>query len=206
MDQISLLIFDLGGVVVHNNDVVPEFAEILGTDSVTVQTFLAGFLRDLYTGAISVEEFWAQADAVFPGRPHDNLWLTLYQATQDSCVISVLSDLKAAGYRVVAGTNTIDDHYRYHTERGDLDIFDAVYASHHMGLAKPDPAFYQHILDAESAAPECSMFFDDRSENVDAARRLGIRAFRFTDCRTLRRDLSSRVDLSSQIDLETPTA
>lgn len=197
MNQISLLIFDLGGVVVHNNDVVPEFAEILGTDSATVQRFLAGYLLDLYTGAISVEEFWTQADAVFPGPPHDNLWLTLYRATRDRCVISVLSDLKAVGYRVVAGTNTIDDHYRYHTERGDLDIFDAVYASHHMGLAKPDPAFYQYILDAESTEPERSMFFDDRSENVAAAGGVGIRAFRFTDCRMLRRDLSSQIDLGT---------
>lgn len=199
MDQVLLLIFDLGGVVVRNNDVVPEFAAILGTDSRTIAARLAKPVLDLQTGAISVEEFWTQADAVFPGHPHDNLWLSLYRATLDRCVISVLSDLKAAGYRVVAGTNTIDDHYRYHTERGDLGIFDAVYASHHMGLAKPDPAFYQHILDAESVTPERSMFFDDKSENVDAARRLGITAFRFTDCRTL------RVDLSSQIDLGTPT-
>ncbi len=199
MDQVSLLIFDLGGVVVRNNDVVPEFAEILGTDSQTIHTRLAGPIRSLYTGAISVKEFWARTDAMFPGCLHDNLWLTLYRATRDVCVISVLSDLKAAGYRVVAGTNTIDDHYRYHTERGDLDIFDAVYASHHMGLAKPDPAFYQHILDAESVAPDRSMFFDDKNENVDAARSLGITAFRFTDCRTL------RVNLASQIDPGTPT-
>ncbi len=102
-----------------------------------------------------------------------------------------------AGYRIVAGTNTIDDHFRYHTERGDLDIFDAVYASHQIGLAKPDPAFYQYILNAESTAPERSVFFDDRSENVDAACGLGITAFRFTDCASLRRDLSAQIDLGA---------
>ena len=197
MNQISLLIFDLGGVVVQNNDVVPEFAAFLGTDPRTIHARLAGSIVDLYTGAISAEEFWDRADAEFPGQPHDNLWLTLYRATRDSCVVGVLSDLKAAGYRIVAGTNTIDDHYRYHTERGDLDIFDAVYASHHMGLAKPDPAFYQYILDAESTEPERSMFFDDRNENVDAASGLGIRAYRFTDCPTLRRDLSSQIGLGT---------
>lgn len=197
MDQISLLIFDLGGVVFQNNDVIPKIAEVLETDFQTLAARLTKPYQDLHTGVITVQKFWAQADAVFPGHPHGNLWLTLYRPAQDRCVISLLSDLKAAGYRIVAGTNTIDDHYRYHTERDDFDIFDAVYASHLMGLAKPDPAFYRYILSAESIAPECSMFIDDRRENVDAARGLGIKAFRYTDCRTLRENLSSQIDLGT---------
>ena len=197
MDQTSLLIFDLGGVVFRNNDVIPKIAEVLETDFQMLMARLTKPYQDLHTGVITVQKFWAQADAVFPGHPHDNLWLTLYQPTRARCVISVLSDLKAAGYRIVAGTNTIDDHYRYHSERDDFDIFNAVYASHLMGLAKPDPAFYRHILSAETTAPECSMFIDDRRENVDAARGLGIKAFLFTDCRTLRENLSSQIDLGT---------
>jgi hypothetical protein len=48
---------------------------------------------------------------------------------------------------VVAGTNTLDVHYRIHAELGDYEAFAHTYASHLIHVAKPDPAFYRHILD-----------------------------------------------------------
>jgi glucose-1-phosphatase len=198
MDRPPLFIFDLGGVLFSNNVVIPSIADVLGTSTDILLSRLNPALMDLLTGSIAVEGFWALADATFPGHPHDNLWSTLYHPTQDECVASVLADLRGRGHRVVAGTNTIDDHYRYHACRGEFDLFDTVYASHIMGLAKPDPAFYQHILRSEERSPAESVFIDDKVENVDAARKLGFKALRFTDCSTLRRDLTSQIDLGTR--------
>jgi HAD superfamily hydrolase (TIGR01509 family) len=58
-------------------------------------------------------------------------------------------------------------------------VFDHTYASHLIHLAKPDPAFYRHILDAEGAAPAQALFLDDREVNVEAAAGLGIHAVLF---------------------------
>ena len=91
----------------------------------------------------------------------------------------------------MVGTNTIEPHYLVHSRNGDYDIFDRVYASHQIGLVKPDPAFYTYILEREVCAPEESVFVDDAGENVAAARKLGIHGLLFTDAAKLRCDLAA---------------
>lgn len=46
-------------------------------------------------------------------------------------------------------------------------------ASHLLRLAKPAPAIYKAAQDAFGCAPEQIVFFDDMSQNVDAARQMG---------------------------------
>ena len=60
-----------------------------------------------------------------------------------------------------------------------------------MGLVKPDPAFYTHILDREGCAPAETVFVDDAEENVEAARKLGIHGLRFEGAAKLRRNLAA---------------
>jgi putative hydrolase of the HAD superfamily len=50
-----------------------------------------------------------------------------------------------------------------------------------LGAVKPEPAAYLATLDALGACPNDVVFFDDRPENVIAARKIGIRAEVFTD-------------------------
>lgn len=57
--------------------------------------------------------------------------------------------------------------------------FDAVYASHHLGVRKPEAGFFRQLLRRTGTAPHELLFVDDRPGNVDAARRLGIEAHRF---------------------------
>ena len=65
-------------------------------------------------------------------------------------------------------------------ERGDYSYFDQTYASNKIGAAKPDPHFFELILDAEQTVPENAFFTDDRADNVAAAASLGIHAELFT--------------------------
>lgn len=55
--------------------------------------------------------------------------------------------------------------------------FDGVYYSHLVRLRKPDPDIYEYALADAEMAPEETIFFDDMEANVDAAARVGIRAF-----------------------------
>ena len=73
---------------------------------------------------------------------------------------------------------------------GDYGVFDAVYASHIMGLAKPDPAFYTYILEQEDCTADRAVFVDDLAANIEAARSLGIHSLLFSDAAKLRRDLT----------------
>jgi FMN phosphatase YigB (HAD superfamily) len=49
-------------------------------------------------------------------------------------------------------------------------------ASHHYGLVKPSPEVYRRFAAEIGASPEEILFFDDREENVAAARKEGWRA------------------------------
>lgn len=55
-----------------------------------------------------------------------------------------------------------------------------LFASAGLGAAKPDAACFDRCLDALGATPAETLFIDDLAENVDGARRAGLRAHRFT--------------------------
>jgi len=62
---------------------------------------------------------------------------------------------------------------------GVFDHFDAIYASHIMGIAKPDVEFYQHILQSEKVQAEDAFFTDDLEVNIIAAKSIGMHAVLF---------------------------
>lgn len=57
--------------------------------------------------------------------------------------------------------------------------FTGVYASHHLGVRKPDLAFYVRLLDAIGHPPQACLFVDDRADNCAGAEAAGMRAHRF---------------------------
>ncbi len=67
--------------------------------------------------------------------------------------------------------------------------FDCIIASHHLGVRKPDPAFYQRLTVELEAAPDRVLLVDDRSSNVEGALAAGLQAHRFTGADDLRERL-----------------
>jgi epoxide hydrolase-like predicted phosphatase len=78
--------------------------------------------------------------------------------------------------KVIAFTNTNQTHAGIwpHLYRSVLAVFSHIYQSHEIGYRKPDPEAFQYVLDDMRVPPEQAVFFDDRIENVAAARSLGI--------------------------------
>ncbi len=66
--------------------------------------------------------------------------------------------------------------------RADHDLpslFDAVVISYEEQLAKPEPEIYRIALDRLGVPAFDTLFVDDRVENIDAARELGLRTLLF---------------------------
>ncbi len=70
-----------------------------------------------------------------------------------------------------------------------LSRFDVLVWSYQLGMAKPDPAIYRHLLKELGTRPEETLFIDDRQVNIDAANAMGIKGVLFTDIDRLRADL-----------------
>lgn len=167
----------MGNVLSLDVDVVPLIAAQLG---MTARRF-ADFARDgfdkLLIGAVSAEEFWQSFNHHFGTDMSEDLLITRFHPVVDERVRLLILELKAAGHRVVCGTNSFEKHYLYHLERGEYAVFDRVYASHLMRIAKPSPAFFRSILEQEGWQAYGTLFVDDRASNVAAARDLGIHSF-----------------------------
>jgi putative hydrolase of the HAD superfamily len=65
--------------------------------------------------------------------------------------------------------------------------FDAVVVSCEVGCMKPAPEIFRLCLGRLGGAPGDALFADDRLENVEAARRLGLRTLHFTGADALDR-------------------
>ncbi len=61
-----------------------------------------------------------------------------------------------------------------------LGYFDHVTFSCEIGVLKPEPEIYEHALRGLGVAPAEAVFLDDRPENVEGARHLGLHAELFT--------------------------
>jgi FMN phosphatase YigB (HAD superfamily) len=78
-------------------------------------------------------------------------------------------------------SNTNEPHIRHLRKLSDvLDCFDSLTLSHEIGVMKPDAAIYHAALKQANANPTSSLFFDDRADNVAAAKELGIQAIQVT--------------------------
>ena len=191
--RFSLYIFDMGGVVSRNNDFVTPIASHFGVSVQELYRLAGREWMQMMVGKLSVETFWKQLGEKTGYAPEGDLFSTCFHPVPDRTVLQLVRKLKA-GARVVVGTNTIPSHYGVHRSQGDYDAFHTVYASHLMGVAKPDPEFYLRILKAEKRRPEESVFIDDTEENVDAALDLGIHSILFTGTENLEKELRIYMD------------
>ncbi len=186
----KLVISDLGGVVVDNADPVPDMAARLELPVETFRALTAESTRLLLAGAITAKEFWARFSDQTGRRVKEDLWEKEFRPIVNPAMLSLIGKLRQR-VRVVAGTNTMEPHCTALQKSGVLASFDAAYASHHMGLVKPDPHFYWEILRQEECRPSEAVFFDDVVEHVRVAREIGMTAFQFLSLEDLERRLSS---------------
>lgn len=73
---------------------------------------------------------------------------------------------------------------------GLADLAHHVVGSAHVGVAKPDPAIYAIAVERAAVPARRCLFVDDRAENVEAARALGMTGTLFREPADLRRALA----------------
>ena len=84
-----------------------------------------------------------------------------------------------AGRGVIRALTTNQNPPRAAWMRANLpydELFDAQFYSCEIGLAKPDPAYFRHVLETLGVHAEDALFLDDTLGNVESAARLGLRA------------------------------
>jgi len=181
--MIKTIILDLGGVIVSPkiekiNDMI---AEHIGIDISQFNEFIFNYRSDLTKGKISLFEVYSKLIKKFNLVKFSNQdvldkHLEIFQEKINDLneeIISLLKKLRE-NYLVICLVNTELDVVPLVKKRGVYDYFKHAYISTQMGMEKPDAEIYQTVLNEIKCKPEEVIFIDDKKENVDAAKRLGI--------------------------------
>ncbi|KAK7743157.1 hypothetical protein SLS53_004242 [Cytospora paraplurivora] len=173
------VIFDLGDV-------------LFAWSASTKTTIPARKLRDILStpiwysydrGEITREACYEQSAQRF-SLPAAEIAEAFHQARQslqpDHTIVSFLRELrKDPAIKLYAMSNIGKEDFDELGEKMDWTLFDRVFTSAAAGTRKPELGFYRRVLEQIGVAGDKAVFIDDKEENIQAARELGIRGFVF---------------------------
>ena len=89
--------------------------------------------------------------------------------------------LKEKGYKIYLLSNYSEELFHAHTKGAKfLDVLDGGVVSYQVHALKPDREIYEILLEKYSLKAEECLFFDDRMDNVEGAKKAGIQAIQVT--------------------------
>ncbi len=196
MPEISLLLWDVGGVLLSNGwDHTSRAAAVerFRLDATEFERRHAAVEVDFETGKLS-EDGYLDATIFYQPRAFSRDDVRAFirsRSTPNAGAIETARALRAGGrFRLATLNNESRELNDYRIRTFGLgEIFDDFFSSCFTGCRKPDPAAYRTALDITHHAPDRTLFLDDRPENVAAAAALGIRTLRVLDPGRLREEL-----------------
>lgn len=202
--NIRVVMFDLGGVLLRTNDPRPrvELGRRFGLSREEIEKLVFGSEVSLKAeiGQAEPGEVWAHVQKKLRIAYHelaaiqDAFWAG---DRLDEDLLAFVSTLRGR-YRTVLLSNAWMDMRKNVARRfGSLDAFEMQIFSAEVGLRKPDPRIFQHVLDLLGADPEEIVFVDDFSENILAARKLGFRTIPFKNVQQTKNELEALLGLNS---------
>jgi 2-haloacid dehalogenase len=192
----TTVVFDLGAVLIDWN---PRYLyRKLIDDPDEMERFLAEVTTPAWNHEQDRGRRWADAVTELVERhpEHADLIRAYHERWPEMLgdpiegTVEILGDLRDAGVALYALTNWSDETFHVAQARYPfLGWFRGIVVSGEVGAAKPEAEAYEALMDRYAVDPGESVFIDDQPANVEAARRLGFTAIRFTDPPALREQL-----------------
>lgn len=187
--MIKAIIFDCFGVLVGRG--FEETYRIAGGDPVKDRRFIEDILGQANLGLISSDAFheamtrqlgitpseWEQA-VITAERPNETL-LAYIKNLRHKYKTAILSNANKGVVEHRVGRRWIEE------------AFDAVVVSADVGMVKPDPRIYTHVVDKLGMLPEECVLIDDRQAFLDGAAVLGIKTVLYDDFEQARAEIES---------------
>jgi len=198
---ISAVLFDYGLVLTGPADPEARAAmqRVLDVDDERVQAAYWRY-RDAYDrGALTGVAYW-HAVAADVGRALDAERLAALIAADNAlwtqpneAMIAWAERLQRAGIKTGILSNIGDEMEAGVRARfARLDGFAHHTFSHRLSMAKPDAAIYRHAVEGMGIPAGEILFVDDRLENIDAARAVGMVAVQYVGHEAFEREMEER--------------
>jgi putative hydrolase of the HAD superfamily len=175
------VVFDYGEVISLHRDVLADLAELMRAPLGAFRTAWAAERSAYDRGATDLRYWRAVGDRI--GVPVDEALAARLTAVDLSGwsrtrpdAVALLADLAANGVPLALLSNAPRSHARAFRAQPWAAHFRHLLFSGELGVAKPAPEIWDILTERLDAKPGDCVFLDDRQDNVDSARRAGLRA------------------------------
>lgn len=197
MTQIETIVFDLGAVLIDWN---PRYLyRKIFEDEKEMEHFLTnvchGKWNAQHDGGKPFQEGIDELIAIHPKykaeiQAYFDRWIEMIggEITGTSALLHQLAD--SHKYKMLALTNW--SHETFPLVVDDYDFFkkfEGIVVSGVEKRIKPDPAFYQIMIDRYRIDPKTSLFIDDNADNIEAGKNLGFQVIHFQSPELLKQEL-----------------
>ncbi len=189
--NIEAIIFDLGDVIINLdfNRTKTAFEKLSGSSVQSVEEIYrtTEFFKEYEEGSLS--------DAAFRDEIRRHLKVLGSDQEIDQAWNKLLGDIPfrraekitelGEQYQLFVMSNTNAIHWKrileiwneLETEKSFYYYFNQVYLSYELGVSKPHKEAWLPIIQEHDLNPACTLFIDDREENIQAASALGLQVF-----------------------------
>ncbi len=198
--MIKNLVFDFGKVLVDYSfeQLYDEyFPDRKSVDEFMQTVFSPYWGQQVDREVIPLSEIVAQLQQLYP---HYAEQIGIYDTRHQDFVLgevpgmkSLLTDLKAQGYRLYGLTNWCHKVHITMQQYGIFRLLDGWVISSEEHLVKPEPAIYQRLFDKFALRPEECIFTDDKIENVEGSLQVGMDAILFVNTQQYAQELQRRI-------------
>jgi len=198
-NNIKAVVFDVGGVLIEKpwNNMMNYFAKTLHVNTRNFESILNEVYRDYEINHISEEAVWKHITSRYAlkQKPKTGLWLKGVSSVfrDNKNIVSLTQTLKKSGYQLAILSNTEQPTAFYLEKR--FSHFDALIFSCRIGIAKPHKGIYEYTLTKLGRFPHEVVFIDDKKENIEAAKTVGIHTIQYTSHEAFLKEFSHYVNL-----------
>ncbi len=193
LSNYDAIIFDLGGVILplEYGATVRELSRLLSIDAsgIYTQAKQSELFNQFERGEVSGSFFRQRLLEMAGSSRHvesvqlDAAWNALLGHIPEKNVNFLRWLSKQKRTFLLSNTNEVHlkqflkDFGQDHPQEADFGaLFEKAYYSHEMGFRKPEHRIYEKLLVEHRLEPERTLFLDDKAENIEGARQLGIQA------------------------------
>ena len=185
------VVFDYGGVIakVNRKPVIEFVSTSLNIPYERVKKDFAG--EGLYIAFNKPYIYWEQ----YAQKTLSKEWFEQLEALKREVVKPVpgmnelILSIRSQGIRIALLSNTNKYRARFLESMGSYQQFDPVLLSCYLGVKKPNPEIYKKLLNNLKVDPQDCLFIDNRRQNIEAARKLGIQGIVFRSVTQLKQEL-----------------
>ena len=191
LTDINTVVFDLGGVIINLNvpRCVANFRRLMGEENVrnvlgiddegegvvAVSAATQQLMHDYEYGNISTDDFLSTLQKYcYAGTTIEDIrsaWLSMLGDLPQER-LDYIASLHQAGYKTVLLSNSNELHWEPIWEQYHLgDYFDAVFASQHLHMAKPNHEIFEHVVREAQIDSAHTIYVDDLDKNRAAGAR-----------------------------------